>query len=107
VLFGVAHVDLYFFYDIDVSILAIEIWTSRGRHPRSVPPPVLISRNNRDLRHFDEDDWTIFGWQDRRVLNDTGTHGKDSDRKDIGNTDTIIGFVYVGLLVIFTLVYLT
>jgi hypothetical protein len=67
----------------------------------------LISRNNRDLRHFDEDDWTIVGWQDRGVLDDTGTHGKDSDRKDIGNTDTIIGFVYVGLLVMFMLVYLT
>jgi hypothetical protein len=103
----VAHVGLYFFYDIDVAILAIEIWTIRERHPRSVPPQVLISRNNRDMRHFNEDDWTIVGWQDRRVLVGTGTHGKDSDRKDIGNTDTIIGFVYVGLLVIFMLAYLT
>ena len=67
----------------------------------------LILRKNRDMRHFDEDDWTIFGWQDRRVLNDTGTHGKDSDKKDSSKTDTIIGVVYVGLLVIFMLVYLT
>jgi len=67
----------------------------------------LISRYNRDMRHFDEDDWTIVGWQDRRVLNDTGTHGKDSNEKDVSVTDTIIGFVYVGVLVIFMLVYLT
>ena len=67
----------------------------------------LISRKNRGMRHFDEDDWTIVGWQDRRVLDDTGTHGKDGNRKDIGNTDTIIGFAYVGLLVMFMLVYLT
>ena len=65
----------------------------------------LISRKNRGMRHFDEDDWTILGWQDRRLLDDTGTHGKDS--KDISNTNTIIGFVYVGVLVLFMLVYLT
>jgi hypothetical protein len=67
----------------------------------------LISRNNRDLRHFDENDWTILGWQDRRVLDDTGTHGKDSNKKGISKNNTIIGFVYVGLLVIFMLVFLT
>ena len=67
----------------------------------------LILRKNRDMRHFDEDDWTILGWQDRRVLNDTETHGKDSNKKDISKTNTIIGVVYVGVLVIFMLVYLT
>ena len=67
----------------------------------------LISRKNRDMQHFDEDDWTILGWQDRRVLNDTGTHGKDGNKKDISNTGTIIGFVYVGVLVILMLVFLT
>ena len=65
----------------------------------------LILRKNRDIRHFDEDDWTIFGWQDRRALDDTATHGRNSDKKD--STNTIIGFVYVGVLVIFMLVYLT
>ena len=59
------------------------------------------------MRHFDEDDWTILGWQDRRVLNDIRTQGKDNNKKDISKTNTIIGVVYVGLLVIFMLVYLT
>lgn len=67
----------------------------------------LISRKNRYMQHFDEDDWTILGWQDRRVLNEMGTRGKDSSRRDIGKTSTIIGLVYVGVLVIFMLVYLT
>lgn len=67
----------------------------------------LISRKNRYMQDFDEDDWTILSWQDRRVLNDTGTQGKDSNKKDISKTNTVIGVVYVGLLVIFMLVYLT
>ncbi|HEY5291778.1 MAG TPA: hypothetical protein VIJ43_05630 [Burkholderiales bacterium] len=53
------------------------------------------------------DDWTILGWQDRRVLNDIRRQGKDSNKKDISKTNTIIGVVYVGVLVIFMLVYLT
>jgi hypothetical protein len=67
----------------------------------------LISRKNRYMQHFDEDDWTILGWHDRRVFNDTGTHGKDSNKKGISKNNTIIGVVYVGVLVIFMLVYLT
>ena len=67
----------------------------------------LILRNNRDMQHFDEDDWTILGWQDRRVFNDTGTQGKDSDKKDSSKTDTIIGIAYISALIIFMLVYLT
>lgn len=67
----------------------------------------LTLRKNRDMRQFDEVEWTIVGWQDRRVFNDTGTHGRDSDKKDSGNTDTIIGFLYVGVLVLFMLVFLT
>ena len=67
----------------------------------------LISRKTFGMQHFDEDDWTILGWQDRRVLNDTGTQGKDSSKKGISKNNTIIGVVYVGLLVIFMLVYLT
>jgi hypothetical protein len=67
----------------------------------------LISRNNRDMRHFDEDDWTIFGWQDRRMLDDTETQGRGSNANDSSSTNTIIGFVYVGVLVIFMLVLLT
>jgi hypothetical protein len=80
---------------------------STDRWLRSSNMDQLISRMNRDLRHFDEDEWTIFGWQDRRVLDDTGTHCKDSNRKDSSGTDTFIGFAYVGVLVIFMLVYLT
>ena len=67
----------------------------------------LISRKNRYMQHFDEVDWTILGWQDRRVLNDTATHGKDSNKKGISKNNTIIGVVYVSVLVIFMLVYLT
>ena len=59
----------------------------------------LILRKNRDMQHFDEDDWTIFGWQDRPVLNGTGTQGGDCDRKDSSNSNTVIGVVYVGALV--------
>jgi hypothetical protein len=80
---------------------------STDRWLRSSNMDQLVSGNNRDLRHFDEDDWTILGWQDRRVLNDTGTHGKDSNKKDISNTSTIMGVVYVGVLVILMLVFLT
>jgi hypothetical protein len=67
----------------------------------------LILRKNRDLRHFDEVDWTILGWQDRRVPNEAETHGKDGKTMDSNNTNTIIGFAYVGVLVLFMLVYLT
>jgi hypothetical protein len=67
----------------------------------------LISRKNRYMQHFDEVDWTILGWQDRRVLNDTGTHGTDSNKKDSSKTDTIIGIAYISVLIIFMLVYLT
>jgi hypothetical protein len=80
---------------------------STDRWVRSFNMDQLVSRKNRDLQHFDEDDWTILGWQDRRVLNDAGTHGKDTNRKDISNTDTIVGLVYFSLLIIFMLVYLT
>ena len=80
---------------------------STDRWLRSSNMDQLVSGNNRDLRHFDEDDWTILGWQDRRVLNDAGTHGKDSNKKDIRNTSTIMGVVYVGVLVILMLVFLT
>ena len=80
---------------------------SADRWVRSSNMDQLILRKNRDMRHFDEDDWTILGWQDRRVLNDAGTHGKDTNRKDISNTGTIVGLVYFSLLIIFMLVYLT
>ena len=80
---------------------------STDRWVRSSNMNQLISRKNRYMQHFDEDDWTILGWQDRRVLNDTGTHGKDSNKKDISKTSTIMGVVYVGVLVILMLVFLT
>ena len=67
----------------------------------------LIFRNNRDMNHFDEDEWTILGWQDRRELDDRATHGKDSNRKDSSKSDTVIGVVYVGVLIAFMLAYLT
>jgi hypothetical protein len=80
---------------------------SADRWVRSSNMDQLISRKNRNMRHFDEDDWTILGWQDRRVLNGTGTQGKDSNKKDISKNNTIIGVVYVGVLVILMLVFLT
>jgi hypothetical protein len=80
---------------------------STDRWVRSTNMDQLILRKNRDLRHFDEVDWTILGWQDRRVLNDIRTQGKDSNKKDISKTDTIIGVVYVGVLIVFMFVYLT
>ena len=80
---------------------------SMDRWVRSINMNQLISRKSRDMRHFDENDWTIIGWQDRRVLNDAGTHGEDSNEKDISNTDTIIGVVYVGVLIILMLLFLT
>jgi hypothetical protein len=61
----------------------------------------LILRRNRETKHFDEVEWTMLGWQDRRVLDDTGTQGGAS------NSNTVIGFVYVGVLVLFMLAYLT
>ena len=67
----------------------------------------LISLKNRDARRFNEIEWTILGWQDRRELDDTGTRGKGSNKKeDISKNNTIIGVVYVGVLVIFLLAYL-
>ena len=67
----------------------------------------LILRNNRDMKYFDEDDWTLLAWQDRRLLDSSATHGKDSNKKGIGNTDTIIGAVYLGLFIVFIIVFLT
>ncbi len=67
----------------------------------------LTYRNNRDMKHFDEDDWTILGWQDRRELDAPATQGKDSNRKDSSKSDTVIGVVYVGVLIAFMLTYLT
>jgi hypothetical protein len=78
---------------------------STDRWVRSFDMDQLISRKSRDMQHFGEVDWTILGWQDRRVPNGTGAHAKDSE--DIGNTDTIIGVIYVGVLVLLMLVYLT
>ncbi|MFA5915535.1 MAG: hypothetical protein WCV99_16560 [Sterolibacterium sp.] len=67
----------------------------------------LILRNSRDMQHFNEDDWTILGWQVHRILDRAGTHDKDTNRKDISNTGTIIGLVYYSLLIVFMLLYLT
>jgi hypothetical protein len=80
---------------------------STDRWVRSPDMDQLISRRNSGMPHLGEDDWTILGWQDRRVLNDTGTHAKDSNKKGTSKTDTIIGVVYVGVLVLFMLAYLT
>jgi hypothetical protein len=80
---------------------------STDRWVRSFNMDQLVSRKNRYMQHFDEADWTILGWQDRRVLDGAGTHGKDTNRKDISNTGTIVGLVYFSLLIIFMLVYLT
>ena len=80
---------------------------STDRWVRSSNMDRIILRKNRDMQHFDEDDWTILGWQDRRVVNDTGTHGKDSNKKGISKNNTIIGIAYISLLIIFMLVYLT
>jgi hypothetical protein len=66
----------------------------------------LILRKNRGMRHFDELDWTILGWQDRRVLDDTGAHDKLMNGKDISDADTIIGVAYVGMLIVFMFVFL-
>jgi hypothetical protein len=65
----------------------------------------LISRKNRDMLHFDEVEWTNVFRQDRRVPRGSGTQGKDS--KDDSNTDTILGVLYVGVLILLMLVYLT
>ena len=80
---------------------------STDRWVRSFNMDQLVSRKNRYMQHFDEVDWTILGWQDHRVLDGAGTHGKDTNRKDISNTGTIVGLVYFSLLIIFMLVYLT
>lgn len=66
----------------------------------------LTFRANRDMKHFDENDWTILGWQDRRELDDTETRGKGSNTNGAGKTDTVIGVVYVGVLALFMLAYL-
>ena len=67
----------------------------------------IILRKNRNMRHFNEDDWTILGWQDRRELDDTGTRGKSKNKNGARKTNTIMGVVYVGVLVILMLVFLT
>lgn len=77
------------------------------RRLRSSNMDQLILRNNRGMRHFDENDWTIAGWQYRRAPNDTAKHGEDGNQKDVSMTDRIIGVGYVGALVVFMLVYLT
>jgi hypothetical protein len=59
------------------------------------------------MRHFDEVEWTIVGWQNGRALDDAGAQGKDSNEKATSRIDTIVGVVYVGVLVLFMLVYLT
>ena len=67
----------------------------------------LTYRNNRDMKHFDEDEWTILGWQGRRDLDAPAMQGKDSNRKDSSKSATAIGVVYVGVLIAFMLGYLT
>ena len=67
----------------------------------------LISSRNRDMLHYDEVEWTNVLRQDRRVLDGTGTHGKDSDRRDYSDIDTIVGVLYVGVLIVLMLAYLT
>ena len=80
---------------------------STDRWVRSSNMDRIILRNNRDLRHFDEDDWTILGWQDRPEFDDTGTRGKSRNKNGARKTNTIMGVVYVGVLVILMLVFLT
>jgi hypothetical protein len=65
----------------------------------------LSSRNNPDIRRLDEDDWTMVGWQDRRLQGSSAMHGRDG--KGISNADTIIGAVYLGLFIVFIFVFLT
>jgi hypothetical protein len=77
------------------------------RWVRSSDMDKLISRKNRDMLHFDKVEWPNVWRQDRRVPDGTRTHRKDSNRKKFSNTDTIIGVVYVGVLIILMLVYLT
>jgi len=67
----------------------------------------IMLRKNRGMRHFNEVEWTILGWQDRRMLDDTETDCKDSDKKDISKSDAFIGVIYVGMLVLFMIAYLT
>ena len=80
---------------------------STDRWVRSSNMDQLISRRNRDLQHFDEDDWTILGWQDRREFNGTGTRGKSRNKNGARKTNTVIGVVYVGVLVVLMLIFLT
>jgi hypothetical protein len=67
----------------------------------------LNYRNNRDVEHFNEDDWTLLRWQDSRELEALATQGKDNNTKDSSKSDTVIGVVYVCALVTFMLAYLT
>jgi hypothetical protein len=80
---------------------------SAERWARSSGMDQLISRKNRDMRHFDEDDWTILGWQDRRVLDGMGTHDKLVNNKDTSHADTIIRLAYVGMLIVVMVAYLS
>jgi hypothetical protein len=76
------------------------------RWVRSSDMDQLISRKNRDMLHFDEIEWRNVFRQDRRVLKGTGTQGKDRNEKAF-DTATIIGVVYVGVLIVLMLVFLT
>ena len=67
----------------------------------------LISRNNRHPQQFDEADWTVLGWQNRQMRDGTETRAEDSNKKNVSRSDTLIGVVYVGVLVIFMTAYLT
>jgi hypothetical protein len=80
---------------------------STGRHTRSSDMDQLTFRNDCEMKHFDEDDWTLLGWQDRRGIDSPATRRTDSAKKGSSKSDTVIGVVYVGALVIFMLAYLT
>ena len=80
---------------------------STDRWVRSSNMDQLVSLKNRDARHFNETEWTILGWRDRRELDATGTRGNGSNKNGARKTNTVIGVVYVGALVTFMLAYLT
>jgi len=67
----------------------------------------LISRNYRDMRHYNEDDWTMVGWQDRRVLDDAAAPGKNTAGQTVGDAGSLVGVVYAGAFILFVLVFLT
>ena len=97
-------------YAVDTNVTGLAGTAGAGsadRLTRSSNMDQLTYRNNRDMKHFDEDDWTILGWQGRRDLDAPAMQGKDSDIKDSRKSDTVIGVVYVGVLIAFMLVHLT